>query len=158
MHQQQTERLCETGESPNRSDTMTVLLTDWLDTFTHSETQRPVCLSWNNVRDTDWVTDGPAQHLTPVTAAQRVCAFVCIWPFISGIFPPFTPVMSLWHTHLTHDVKCFKLEVSEVSCWCVRKAFALSLSIFFHIYIYIYNFCILTQAHAVYILQHKPQE
>lgn len=56
----------------------------------------------------------------PRSTAQRVCAFVwicpCGWPFISGIFLPFTPVMSPWHTHLTHELNCFKLEVGEVSC------------------------------------------
>lgn len=32
----QTKHWAKTGESQSRSDTMTVLLTDWPDTFTHS--------------------------------------------------------------------------------------------------------------------------
>lgn len=102
----QTENLNKTGERPSRSDTMTVLLTDWLDTFTHSEIQRPVCLSWNSVRETDWVTDVSARLLTPVTAtsprryrAVRLseCARLCG----SALVADHLSVVFFYHLHLS---------------------------------------------------------
>ncbi len=94
-----------------------------------------VCLSTMSERHSEWMTaQRSTWHLgqrhcrdtTVLLWAVYVCVCVCVCvcvsicpfgrAFISGIFPPFRPVMSSWYTHLTRELNCFKLEVSEVSC------------------------------------------